>query len=198
MIPTEAVAIQPQSSRGEVSARRCPACDQAPALRHRSLGERSLALEECQTCAGLWLPLATFEQLLREARTVAAGAEAQRVAAPPVASGGASATRYRSCPNCRALMHRQNFGRRSGVIVDRCRDCGVWFDAHELDAVLRWVRAGGEKLASAREADEVRERERVRRAGAVLPPAGGSNNHSSWDGSVAGELVEALIRWLVR
>jgi Zn-finger nucleic acid-binding protein len=40
-------------------------------------------------------------------------------------------------------MTRANFGRRSGIVVDTCRDHGTWFDRGELDAVLEFVRAGG-------------------------------------------------------
>jgi Zn-finger nucleic acid-binding protein len=55
-------------------------------------------------------------------------------------------------------MNRQNFGQRSGVIVDVCKLHGVWFDAEELTCVLAFVARGG--LARQRE----REREEARRA----------------------------------
>jgi Zn-finger nucleic acid-binding protein len=53
-------------------------------------------------------------------------------------------------------MNRTNFGRRSGVVIDRCKDHGVWFDAAELDAVLRFIREGGEALAEASRVEEER------------------------------------------
>lgn len=190
------IAIQPQASRGEVSVRCCPACDAAPALRHRTLGERGLALEECHACAGLWLPLSTFDRLLEEARQVAGDGEAARSPGPRGAPGQPLASpRYRSCPSCRALMHRQNFGRRSGVIVDRCRDCGVWFDAHELDAVLAWVRAGGERVLARQAEAEARPR-----PSPISPPNSGgpATIGGGWELSPAAELVEVLVRWLVR
>ena len=34
------------------------------------------------------------------------------------------------------MMNRQNFGRRSGVIIDVCKGHGVWFEPGELSAVL--------------------------------------------------------------
>ena len=63
-------------------------------------------------------------------------------------------------------MNRQNYGRRSGVIVDVCSKHGIWFDAHELDRVVGWVREGG--LAASRKKDRIRddmqrERERLGR-----------------------------------
>jgi Zn-finger nucleic acid-binding protein len=45
-------------------------------------------------------------------------------------------------------MHRRNFARISGVIVDECRGCGTFFDAGELEDVLAFVRSGGLLLSS--------------------------------------------------
>jgi len=53
-------------------------------------------------------------------------------------------------------MNRSNFGRQSGFVLDVCRVHGVWFDAEELDGVLRWVVRGGEKRAEEREREEQR------------------------------------------
>lgn len=47
------------------------------------------------------------------------------------------------CPECDEVMTPMNFGRRSGIVVDVCRDHGTWFDRGELEAVLAFVRAGG-------------------------------------------------------
>jgi Zn-finger nucleic acid-binding protein len=55
-------------------------------------------------------------------------------------------------------MARSNFGRQSGVVVDRCPGHGTWFDAHELDAALAWVKLGGEKQVSEEKARHERER----------------------------------------
>jgi len=38
---------------------------------------------------------------------------------------------------------RRNFGRLSGVIIDVCRNHGVWFDDDELSRILDWTRRGG-------------------------------------------------------
>jgi Zn-finger nucleic acid-binding protein len=46
-------------------------------------------------------------------------------------------------------MNRQVFARISGVIVDVCKDHGVWFDTGELEAVIEFIEAGG--LEAARE-----------------------------------------------
>jgi Zn-finger nucleic acid-binding protein len=91
-------------------------------------------------------------------------------------------------------MHRRNFGRKSGIIVDTCRSHGIWFDAHELDGVIRWVRNGGEVAVEQLHEQEKREAERQVRLKRQLEPA-----ESDWPTSHQGPgaLVEFL-GWLVR
>ena len=36
-----------------------------------------------------------------------------------------------------------NFAKRSGVVIDVCREHGVWFEADELCQVVRFIGAGG-------------------------------------------------------
>ncbi len=40
-------------------------------------------------------------------------------------------------------MNRSNFSKNSGVIVDICRQHGVWFDAEELPKIIEFIRQGG-------------------------------------------------------
>ncbi len=71
---------------------------------------------------------------------------------------------YLPCPRCGGTMNRGVFGRKSGVIVDTCRQHGTWFDAQELEACEAYVEAGGLDVAErlARE-----EKERAARAARV-------------------------------
>jgi len=132
----------------------CPAClDQC--LVSRRIGTEKIAIMECGQCAGFWLGHDAFRQLLERAKREAlpAGAilETPREVAskfglpagsvvPEARSGG---PRYRPCPVCEGLMNRRNYGGNSGVIIDLCREDGLWFDAEELARILVWVRAGG-------------------------------------------------------
>jgi len=43
-------------------------------------------------------------------------------------------------------MARRSFGHRSGVVVDRCQEHGVWLDNGELIHLLEWKKAGGQML----------------------------------------------------
>jgi len=44
-------------------------------------------------------------------------------------------------------VNRQNFGERSGVVVDRCKAHGVWLDSGEFRRLAEWMKAGGQILA---------------------------------------------------
>jgi Zn-finger nucleic acid-binding protein len=119
-------------------------------------------LDRCPDCLGLFLPLGSLNTLLDAAtgpvwtidrRLLNQLVEAPRSAPTPL--------RYRPCPSCGILMNRSLQGKRSGVVVDRCRDHGVWLDAGELRQLLEWARAGGAQLdAQRREQQAAEEQER--------------------------------------
>jgi Zn-finger nucleic acid-binding protein len=90
-------------------------------------------------------------------------------------------------------MHRRNFGRKSGIIIDSCKAHGIWFDAHELAGILRWVQKGGELAAQQMAEEEAREAEKRARSKKVsLPPDYGADYPDPGPGS----LIDAL-RWLI-
>lgn len=156
-----ATPILVESAAGTPTGHPCPACQDGKTLVSRRLGEQAVAVLECGACCGLWIGEETFRLLAERAR-------AQEL--PPREHGGPSGDPaplpaqqgrfYRNCPLCGRLMHRQNYGRRSGVILDVCKGEGVWFDAQELERVLAWVRRGGHQLEAERRAEELQEAER--------------------------------------
>ena len=89
-------------------------------------------------------------------------------------------------------MHRRNFGRKSGVIVDQCRAHGFWFDARELEAVLSWIRDGGDRVADRQREEETREAKRRQELATQLEPL-----DAHWPRSYRGSrsLVD-LLGWL--
>jgi len=50
-------------------------------------------------------------------------------------------------------MNRSNFARSSGVIIDICKQHGVWFDADELPKIIAFITKGG--LAKQREKEKM-------------------------------------------
>lgn len=189
--------LMPAGDAGEPSQQSCPACGQGRHLSSRRIGDPGIGVLECPSCAGLWLSGAEFELLLKNARSTAATTEEeirpegsrQRAAeSSPLQSGSL----YRPCPVCAKLMHRRNFGRKSGVIVDHCRAHGFWFDARELEAVLSWVQNGGDMISSRQQKEETREARRRQELARGLEPI-----DADWPRSYRGSrtLVD-LFGWL--
>jgi Zn-finger nucleic acid-binding protein len=143
--------LAPQALAPVAAGRGCPRC-RSP-LRQRESGARSVT--ECTSCGGLWLTSSVLEELCAEAER-AALLHAGPVAAPPVEREAKPG--YLPCAGCGEPMQRRNFGGSSGVVVDVCREHGVWLDARELERVLAWARSGGP------ERERTRRVERARRA----------------------------------
>lgn len=96
-------------------------------------------LFDCELCGGQFVDHELLCDLL-ERRTL----YGNRVPAHLLYNNPASSpVRYYRCPACQAPLRRQNFGGRSGVIVDVCATHGTWFHPGELPRVLAFVAAGG-------------------------------------------------------
>ncbi len=146
------MTIAPQASAGSRTEFACPACTNGHKLQSRPLDRRELSVLECGSCAGLWVGNEVFERLAANAEEVRAAVAAlgagNPAAALPIAPIDAEQRLYRPCPICGSLMHRRNYGRKSGVIVDTCRGHGVWFDDGELARILGWLQSGGARRAN--------------------------------------------------
>ena len=184
-------AVQWQS---EASDWQCPSCRIAM-LRGKL---RDILLHECGKCYGLWLGTAAFEQVSRNAERQAAALGSAQPIGGPSALGP---VRYVRCPQCNDLMHRLNFARCSGVIVDVCRAHGTWFDANELHRIVHFIRAGGLDRCRDREKSELAEERRrlqAARMNAEPVPIHRGSRHS--EGDLLSLVVEAsgdlLVNWI--
>lgn len=126
--------------------------------------EKSLVVNRCSNCLGLFIQRNVLDMILET--KVRQPSEIDYRLLTNLENSNRSLVkgwRYRPCPVCRTLMNRKLHGKRSGVIVDSCRDHGIWLDAGELRQLLEWSRAGGEKLNQERRAleqQQIYERER--------------------------------------
>jgi Zn-finger nucleic acid-binding protein len=124
------------------AALRCPRCASTlqPAATNGGLS--------CGACHGVFVFRDALEAVLAESATLG-GAASYRQAARPAADAGAGrgayepAFRYLLCPQCNRTMNRQNFMKRSGVIVDVCLHHGTWFDDDEARRAGAFIAAGG-------------------------------------------------------
>jgi Zn-finger nucleic acid-binding protein len=135
----------------------CPGCKSE--MRVVRVGD--VSFHECPSCSASWLTADAFSRLCssREERgQLAALVSGGEIGPRPVND----AVRYVRCPVCGNMMNRQNFGRRSGVIIDVCKGHGVWFEQGELHAVLAFIERGGLELARHAEQEQLAlERQRL-------------------------------------
>lgn len=179
-------AIQRGGATASVLA--CPGCKDK--LVSTTVGPATL--DQCHACGGVWVGQGNFEQL------AAGKAERGQVlgalpGAPQARTVAAGTVRYRPCPQCGKLMNRSNYARISGVILDVCKDHGLWFDRDELRQVLAFIEGGG--LEKSRQRQVLEEEERLRRAAEppipTATPYGGDR-----DDSVSEGLFRLLFRFL--
>jgi Zn-finger nucleic acid-binding protein len=102
-----------------------------------------LAIDECFACGGTWFDdkeLQAFAARFRKRKEEAEG--------PPLGEHVERFTldakvQYLKCPRCQQMMGRKNFGRISGVIIDRCGDHGYWLDGSEVEKIVAFIQTGG-------------------------------------------------------
>ena len=127
----------------------CPACEPTMKLNSRSLGSLRLNALECPKCAGLWLGIETFDRLRKKTEEDASSLDFDLSNEPKIGALTPQKGKiYRYCPLCQRMMVRRNYGKGTGVIVDVCRQDGIWFDDDELRRVLKWIAEGRGLIAS--------------------------------------------------
>lgn len=133
----------------------CPRCGAPLSATERG----GVTFVECSGCGGAFLTPDAVERVLSD-DGVRAGLAAELPARPRFVE---SSVRYLPCPRCTRAMNRKVFARVSGVIVDVCKDDGVFFDGGELVAVVHFVDRGGLARQAALEAREKADRARAER-----------------------------------
>ena len=159
-----AVAVAWES---DPATQKCPTCKGS--MLHGTIGPTSV--HECSRCFGLWLDKISFETVCRDQER-----QASVLVSRPIDPAGdveaASEIRYRRCMVCSDLMHRTNYARCSGVIIDTCAKHGVWFDRCELQRIVEFIQKGGLTRSRAKEIEELEARARRAEASGSAPFSG--------------------------
>lgn len=165
------------------SERICPRC----AIRLESIDlkiDGRFLIERCEQCLGLFFDPGELEAVLQATVSNVFTVNRSRLESinATMRSNDYGVT-YIKCPVCSKIMNRVNFGAKSGVIVDRCKEHGVWLDGGELRHLFEWMKAGGKLLDQERQEqlkiNEEKEREREHRniqtqsSGGVYPDDSG-------------------------
>lgn len=132
------------------SPRSCPRCTVKLKTIDLKLHGRFL-IERCEECFGLFFDPGELEVLLEA--TVSNVFEVDQAGLNTINKDrqpNRYPIAYIKCPVCAQLMHRVNFGAKSGVVVDRCKEHGVWLDGGELRQLFEWMKLGGQLLEQQR------------------------------------------------
>jgi Zn-finger nucleic acid-binding protein len=113
----------------------CPRC--TIPMRAKEIGEFHLI--GCDKCAGVFVPHDVFDMMQEKRDSVVFSAIPPQKGQTPVESNAS----YVRCPVCKQMVNRVNFARISGVIVDVCRQHGIWFDGGEIEKIMDFVAHGG-------------------------------------------------------
>ena len=153
---TDLRALAHDVSKGPESERDCPRCRvkmQTVDLRT----EGKFLIERCEECMGIFFDPSELETLIEASVSRVHEVDFERLYTLIEEEAlRDTPVNYVPCPVCGALMNRKNYGTRSGVIADTCKQHGIWLDGGELGLLLKWVKAGGGLHHS--NADKERER----------------------------------------
>lgn len=183
--------VQPAELLDGGNAGDCPRCK----VTLQSLKIDSVIIRECERCGGFWSGIEAFEKLCADKEQQSSvlgfiGSYIHPNADPPKIS-------YVPCPDCRQLMNRSNFARSSGVIIDTCKQHGVWFDAAELPKILEFIDRGGlgrqrEKEKIALDDERSRLRDERRRLEIAARRSAGSQTNDDDPGTGFGKIMAFL------
>jgi Zn-finger nucleic acid-binding protein len=124
--------------------RLCPHCEKP--LQTININGTVL-IERCEYCFGLFFDPGEIDILLES--TIPNVSDANRQYLDNINKDRHQANKkvkYIKCPVCRTFMNRRVFGHRSGVVVDRCKNHGIWLDSGEITHLMEWKKAGGQLL----------------------------------------------------
>ncbi|KAF0219578.1 MAG: hypothetical protein FD174_1833 [Geobacteraceae bacterium] len=148
------------------SERICPRCN----LRLRTIDlklDGRFLIERCDECLGLFFDPGELEALLEATVSNVFAVNRNQLDNINTTRPNDYGVSYIKCPICSKIMNRVNFGTKSGVIADRCKDHGIWLDGGELRHLFEWMKAGGKLLHQERQEQlkiaEEKEQERERR-----------------------------------
>jgi Zn-finger nucleic acid-binding protein len=145
-----------------LSDRLCPHCDKPLQTINLNFSATYL-IERCTDCFGLFFEPGEIETLFESAVTPVVDINLQLLDNINKDRYQAkNEVKYIKCPVCRMFMSRRVFGHRSGVIIDRCKNHGVWLDSGEITHLLEWKKAGGQLLQQRQSAADAKKSNKKR------------------------------------
>ncbi len=135
---------QPAKSANEANKSfPCPRCKDTN-LERKQVGEHTI--DSCLKCSGVWLDHTILDKLLAQGNQQKSAQAVLGKTPFKIANLKRHKVSYLPCPECAQLMHRRNFAKKSGIIVDECTAHGIWFDKQELAAAIQYVRSSPKNI----------------------------------------------------
>lgn len=123
----------------------CPKCHQPLT----GLDYEGVHIDTCPSCGGDWLDAGELGAIVK-ARTVRFDqqqclemARAEKITGVKLST----LDRHFTCPSCGGTTHPVNYGDDTGLIIDKCAQCGgVWIDKGELEKIQELVEGFEDEL----------------------------------------------------
>jgi Zn-finger nucleic acid-binding protein len=168
------------------SERICPRCDNPLQTIDLKL-EGKFLIERCTDCLGLFFDPGELETLLDKSVSKVFHIDREQLETiNKLRRHQDYPVTYIKCPVCRKLMNRINFGTQSGVIVDKCKNHGIWLDGGEMRHLMEWMKAGGKMLDQQKQLEMERikrqKAERKLRDTSIQSSGAISHDYSSYNG----------------
>ncbi|GAB6143161.1 zf-TFIIB domain-containing protein [Desulfocicer niacini] len=201
---TDLAGVHVYTTHEPESGRICPRCQVSMKTIDLKLHGKFF-IERCDTCMGLFFDPGELEVLLKA--SVKNVFHINRTKLDHINNTMArsqTSVRYVKCPVCEKIMNRINFGARSGVIVDRCAEHGVWLDGGELRHLFEWMKAGGRLLDQEVREAEIRRKEKEQMATKKSTDSlrnGGLHIYDKVDGPGDTDLfsiIQGVVQWFMK
>ena len=93
-------------------------------------------------------------------------------------------------------MQRRNYATASGVVIDICKEHGIWFNIKELDAILKYIRSG-QLLKNQEKSARMAKKALKRKTESKIYHKSSNRSSSGFGFHVGGDVFSEIINWLL-
>lgn len=127
----------------------CPKCK----IQMQPFKVNSVEVDKCPQCEGVWVDYPDEKQVLDMQPEVFTVEELRNLRQVYQSLGKIEEIKYFACPHCHNLMWRKNYMSHSGIVVDKCRMHGTFYDKGELEKAIEFIKKGGSEYEKLRIAE---------------------------------------------
>ena len=117
----------------------CPKCK----VQMKKINLNGAKTDECPKCGGIWVDNFEEKQVTAMKPEVFTMEDVENFRKNYTTQGKVEDVKYYKCPRCDNFMWRKNYMHYSGIVVDKCKNCGTFFDKGELEKAVEFIEKGG-------------------------------------------------------